>query len=361
MGRPPIVIIGAGFAGAATAYHLARLGVDNVLILEQEVVPGFHASGRSAAMLRQVVSEDAVGAAAREGAEFLLGNGWVRVTGSLLLGTHEDWRRLCEDARAAAERGVELEVLDSAAARRECALLEGALFDGAVATRTDGVIDSAGLLQYYLSHSRLRTRAKVSAIEVRRGRVEAVVVEGERIAASVVVNAAGPWANEVARMAGAEPLPLRPCRRHLFHTGPLSFVNPGWPFVWDISHGLYGRPESGGLLLSPCDEEEHVPGDPPVDSRVQDELMDKCAKFLPAAAGAPIRSAWAGLRTLASDGRFVIGWDARVEGFFWVAGLGGHGVTASWAVGRLAAERLTSSAEGGPFTPGRFRTGAKAA
>ena len=183
-----------------------------------------------------------------------------------------------------------------------------------------------------------------------------VVSNGETIKTKVLVNASGAWANTVATMAGATELPLHPCRRHLFVSPPLDWVDPSWPFVWDVSHDIYFRPEGEGLLLCACDQQELPPGDPPVDETVQELLAEKIQNYIPALSRVSISKGWAGFRTLTADGRFVIGWDPKVKGLFWVAGLGGHGVTTSSAVGALAAELIS----GGPdersdsFSPDRF-------
>jgi glycine/D-amino acid oxidase-like deaminating enzyme len=201
----------------------------------------------------------------------------------------------------------------------------------------------------------LRYGAGVRAME-RRGETFTIVTEKDQVQARVVVNASGAWANTLAELAGAARLPLRPCRRHLFVSGPLSWVDKNWPFVWDVSHDIYFRPEGEGLLLCACDQEELPPGDPPVNGDVQELLAEKIQNYIPALSDVSISRGWAGFRTLTPDGRFVIGWDADVDGFFWVAGLGGHGMTTSAAVGRLASDLLLSrpAALGEAFSPARF-------
>ncbi|MBI2532004.1 MAG: FAD-binding oxidoreductase [Deltaproteobacteria bacterium] len=157
-------------------------------------------------------------------------------------------------------------------------------------------------------------------------------------------------------MAGASALPLRPCRRHLFVSPPLPWVDRSWPFVWDVTHDIYFRPEGEGLLLCACDQTELAPGDPPVDETVKELLAEKIERHMPGLSQVSISKGWAGFRTLSSDGRFVIGWDGQVKGFFWVAGLGGHGVTTSSAVGALAADLLLAGPgkKSEAFSPERF-------
>ena len=321
-------------------------------------------------MIRQVVSEVDVAASARRGAARIrrLADEWgepnpLRERGSLLLGHGEGWDDLLRMAGEAASAGLAVEPLAPPEVVRRVPVLEGAVFDGALWTPSDGVVEVGSLLNGYLAEARaagvsVRCQEKVVAIRPVRGGGFQVETETGEVQAEIVVNAAGAWANSVGSLAGAGPLPLRPCRRHLFHTGPLPFVDADWPFVWNISSGLYFRPETGGLLLSPGDEVEHEAADVAVDPGAEGLLAEKVAQGLPGMPDLPVRRGWAGLRTLTSDGRFIIGWDMEVAGFFWVAGLGGHGVTCSYDVGRLAAELILSGTRNGqgPFSPSRFES-----
>jgi glycine/D-amino acid oxidase-like deaminating enzyme len=362
------LIIGAGFAGAATAYHLARRCANEVILLEQERVAGAHSSGRNASMIRQVVSEPDLLALTKAGASFLraLPPDWplpvsFEEKGSLLLGSGGGWERLKREAARARQAGIEVEIWPGEKARGRVAVLKDADFEGAIWCPTDGVVDIYALLSGYLKFAvssgvEVRYRCPARGVEVESGRAAGVLTSDGTIRAEAIINAAGPWAGVVAKMAGAVEAPLRPCRRHLFLTAPLSWVDPNWPFVWDDAHGLYFRPDSGGLLLCPCDQEEMAPGIPPTDNRITELLAEKVRRRFPAIADVAIRKSWAGLRTLSSDGRFVVGWDPKVEGFFWVAGLGGHGVTTSSSVGELAASLLLNPRDqrGAPFSPSRF-------
>jgi D-arginine dehydrogenase len=362
------VIIGAGFAGAATAYHLTRLGLTDILLLEQETIPGYHSSGRNAAMIRQCISDQAVARLARDGAAFLrnVPEDWEPVqfkrNGSLLLGKGEGLEKLKRDADGDRKLGVNVELWTPEQARKHVPVLKEADFDGAIWSESDGVIDIHALLSGYLKAAttkgaRIRYGAKVETIRKNGdGRLHLTVNGGESIGANVVVNACGAWANTVAKLAGAETLPLRPCRRHLFVSPPLDWVDVRWPFVWDVSHDIYFRPEGQGLLLCACDECELQPGDPPVDPGIEEVLAEKIQRFIPALSSVSINKYWAGFRTLSIDGRFAIGWDPKVEHFFWVAGLGGHGVTTSSAVGALAADVIVGKSNdlSEAFSPKRF-------
>ncbi len=346
------VIIGAGFAGVSTAYHLARSGASGIVIVEQELVAGVHSSGRNASMVRKIISEPSIAALAHEGSAFLrnLPTDWpVPVTfeqnGSLLLGCGEAWENLIQDAEMAKQRGIEVELWSPQKAEERVQVLKGADFEGAVWCPTDGVVDIHALLTGYIKGSvslgtEFRYVIPVHQIDVEDGRVTGIVAGNERIETGVVINAAGAWAASIGEMAGAAAVPLRPLRRHLFVTPPLSWVDPRWPFVWDVSHDFYFRPDSGGLLLCPCDQDEMAPGIPPTDDSIVELLAEKVKRYFPEISNVPIKTSWAGLRTFSSDGRFVIGWDRKTKGFFWLAGLGGHGVTTSSSTGALAARLI---------------------
>jgi D-arginine dehydrogenase len=366
--RCEYLIVGAGFAGAATAYHLSRRGAENIVVLEQEAVPGFHASGRNAAMLRQCVPDADLVGLTRDGANFIrnLPDDWsepvqLKQNGSLLLGSGIGWAKLQRDAEAGRNAGIDVELWTPERARTYVPALEQAEFEGAVWCSSDGIVYIHALLFGYLKGAaskgvRVHYGQAVRAIHrLNHGSFE-VLTDGASYTANVIVNGCGAWANRIAKMAGADELPLKPCRRHLFVSGPLPWVDKKWPFVWDVTHDIYFRPEADGLLLCACDQQELPPGDPPVDATVQELLAEKIQRHMPALAEVNVSRSWAGFRTLTSDGRFVIGWDAECDGFFWVAGLGGHGMTTSSAVGELAADLLAGGRgkKSDAFTPERF-------
>jgi D-arginine dehydrogenase len=362
------VVIGAGFAGAATAYHLTRRGLTNILLLEKEAIPGFHSSGRNAAMVRQCVPDPELARLTRDGARFLrnLPSDFpdpvpFKQNGSLLLGSGKGWDRLRQDTETGRHLGVDAVLWTPQRAKNHVPVLEKAEFEGAVWCATDGIIDIHALLSGYLKAAaekglRIRYGSSIQSIQSSGGPGWEVVSNGETIKTDVLVNASGAWANGIAKMAGAAELPLHPCRRHLFVSPPLDWIDHNWPFVWDVSHDIYFRPEGEGLLLCACDQQELPPGDPPVDEAVKELLAEKIEKYIPALSRVSIHKGWAGFRTLSADGRFVIGWDSQVKNFFWVAGLGGHGVTTSSSVGEWAADRILGLRDqtSDPFSPRRF-------
>ncbi|HXK60152.1 MAG TPA: FAD-dependent oxidoreductase [Acidobacteriota bacterium] len=353
--KPDIVIVGAGFAGAATAFHLTQLTHQTIVIVEQEEIPGFHASGRNASLLMQSVESPDIRRLlvnSRRAYENATDDLILSRNGSLLLGTDEELEALREPDL------LETELREPDQVRTIVPLLEGHSFHRALFTPSDAVIDISRLLQYYLEGAQGR-----GARLLLRERVEDLHFDGrfrirttsQELEADYLINAAGAWAGKVGGMIGGASLPLDPLKRHLFVLGDIHRVPDDWPFVWSISQNFYFRPESGQLLFSICDEQSCQSLEPTVEREVVEDLAELIWRELPALREAVQKRVWSCFRTKTPDGQFVIGWDPSLPNLFWVAGLGGHGMGSSWEVGRIAAELFTHRAEDpGPFDPRRF-------
>lgn len=347
-----VVVVGGGVAGLATAWSLARRK-HRVTLVEREAAPGAHASGRNAGLVRQVVTDPVLLELGRRGTLAMLSppsdlsaRPLAERTGSVLLAGEREGPALEAAARAARAAGVECVVeVARAAIAPGFTPAPGML---AVRTASDALAEPTTVI------CALAVAARTAGVEVRlgrdadlvvaRGRVEAVSVDGVALPCDVAVNAAGPWAAQLAGAAGGVRVPLSSLRRHLFLAdlaGP-----PRWPWVWDVERGLYARPWHGGrVLLCACDEEPRPPEDAQVEPEARDALARKVARVAPALQGLAPREAWAGLRTFAPDRRFLVGWDPNVSALYWVAGLGGHGLTSGLAVGDLAARAIDDRAQ----------------
>jgi D-arginine dehydrogenase len=224
--------------------------------------------------------------------------------------------------------------------------LEREFIDGGVFITNDGALDVHALLWGFLNGAkrggaRLELNAEVTGIHVEDRKIRGLTTRKGEIACNWVVNAAGAWANPMASLAGASPLPLTPCRRHIIVTQPRDdFPIDDWPLTMDTSRHFYFRPESGGILASPMDQEPMEPCDARTDELQVAKAADFLTRFTPKIAPRTITNQWAGLRTIPSDHAPIVGEDPKVKGFFWCAGQAGHGMETAPALGEIAAELL---------------------
>ncbi|MBI5501246.1 MAG: FAD-binding oxidoreductase [Deltaproteobacteria bacterium] len=366
MSGPRVVVVGAGFAGAATALHLARAGA-RVVVLEREAMAGIHATSQNAGMLRTAIADPALARVAVAGARGVeLARAWtdvplVRPSGSLLLARGGPARRELEAVtpELSALRSTVRWLEPREAAARVPVLRDGA-FDAALWSPDDGVVDSAEYFAALVRGARAHGAQLRLGVEVLGGdpgddsRPARLDTPAGPLEADAVVIAGGAWSDVVAERLQVRRLGIVPYRRHLHATGPLATVDPSWPFVWAVDDEVYFRPESGGLLLSPCDQEPFAPCEPPADPANRELLARKVAVAFPGLIDLPIMRSWAGLRSFVPDHRFVLGRDPVARRVFWAAGLGGHGVTSAWEVGRIVAGAVLGTAPPPPeFAPGR--------
>jgi D-arginine dehydrogenase len=341
--KTDVLIIGAGFAGASTAYHLAEASfTGSVLVIDREEVPGYHASGRNASLVLQSVAHSEVRrivAESRKAYSDHAANLGFSEVGSVMLGSRDSLEKLRQPDL------IESEFVSSETIRKRIPVLAGHEFETALWTPSDGVMDISQLLQFYLARvheNGFRMELKCNAVGI-RAEGESFLVESSRgvIEAGIIVNAAGAWAGEIARLVGLEPLPMTSYKRHLFVLDQIDELQDDWPFVWSLDKEFYMRPESGGLLFSVCDEEPYEKDFvQTVNPEISQSLVDLIWRELPRLQDATQRQVWSCFRTRTPDGGFHLGWSSKLRNFLWVAGLGGHGMGASWEVGRMAAESI---------------------
>jgi len=358
MERFDVVLVGAGIAGAATAWALARRGVRSVLLVEREEGGDRHSTGRNAAILRTAIPDPALHVLARESRAFHLApppgfaDAPLAQGQGLVLGASEEaaggllaWTRRPECSAGGEEVSPE-EV-------RARVPAVGPRLAAAVGYPLEGTLDVHALHQGFLRGALaaghcLWTRTEARQLRLENGRVIGLHTSREEVACGTAALCGGAWAAELARRAGLD-LALEPRRRHLAKTARLRQVDPDGPVVWLHGPEFYLRPESGGLLLCAC-EQTPVPPDESerTDPSALEELAARAATWIPSLADAPIENWWAGARTFAPDGRFVVGRDPRAEGLAWVAALGGHGITTAPAIGALAAEWIVEGSSRHP-------------
>jgi D-arginine dehydrogenase len=373
-GAYDFLVIGAGVAGASIAAELAAEA--KVLLVEQEERPGYHTSGRSAAMYIESYGAEPVRRLTTASRQFFdsppegfADHPLLSPRGALTIARAD--QNGAVDALAAqisAANGTFRE-LTTAEALNLVPQLRPEAAARTILEPESADIDVEALHQGFLRLARARgatllNDAGVQALE-RTGEVwSARLANGETVSAAAVVNAGGAWADEIARLADAKPLGLVPKRRTVILLDPPAGADIGpWPTVLDVEETFYFKPQSGLILASPCDE---TPSEP-TDAAPEELDIAICVDRVQAVAHIPVRRvarSWAGLRTFAPDKVEVFGFDPAAPGFFWFVGQGGYGMQTAPAAARLGAalalgRRLPSDlADHGvtpaPFSPGRF-------
>ncbi len=340
------IVIGAGIAGASVAYELAQHG--RVILLEGEDQPGYHTTGRSAALYSETYGNATMRALTRAGRDFFINppSGFANSPiltprGTLVVATAAQRATLERSIAEMAGTVPGLELWNGAQARArvpvyatdqvDCALWEPHAMD----------IDVHALHQGYLRGARqrgcvLHCQAEVRAMQRTAGRWCVHTTAGD-FHAPVVVNAAGAWADTVARLAGAHALGVQPLRRTVitFDAAPGMNIHD-WPAVIDADETYYFKPEAGRVLASLADETPSEPCDAQPDEYDIALLVDRVTR----ATTFNIRkilSKWAGLRSFVADRTLVAGYDPQIEGFFWLAAQGGYGIQTSSGASRAAA------------------------
>ena len=344
-----VLIIGAGMAGASAAYFLAPHC--RVRMLEREAQPGYHATGRSAAMYSETYGNATVRAITTASKPFFFDppagfSDYPLVTarGSLMVGAAQDQDRmhaLWRELRALVPNvqwWTQADILQRVPVLRpgmaHCGVFEPDAMDMDVHAIHQGFLRGAKA-----AGAQLVCGAGVHAVQ-REGVGWRVDTAAGAFFAPTVVNAAGAWCDEMALLAGVAPVGLVPKRRTAFTSeAPPGCDISAWPLVIDAQESFYFKPDAGVLLMSPANEDAVSPQD------VQPEELDVALAVdrIETATTLQIRQVrrkWAGLRSFVADKSPVLGFAADAPGFFWLAGQGGYGIQTAPAMGQLTAALL---------------------
>lgn len=343
-----IAIVGGGIAGASVAAFLAP--GRRTAILEAEEQPGYHTTGRSAAFYSETYGGPDIQPLTSASRAFFehppagFADGpLLRPRGALHLAAAGMEGALDALAREFAASRVRLERLDRAAVLALAPMLRPE-WSGAGLWEPDCEdIDVAALHAGFLRMARragaqLLTGARVTAVERNASGWRLETPAGE-VRATILVNAAGAWADDMARLAGARPLGIRPLRRTIAQVTVRPEPAASHPLTLDVAGSWYFKPEGGRLWVSPHDEQPDVPRDAQpeeLDVAIALDRLETATRF----SVVRLDRAWAGLRSFAPDRLPVLGWDADVPGLFWCAGQGGFGIQTAPAAGRLCAALL---------------------
>lgn len=347
MERFDIIIVGAGIAGASAGFFLSESR--KVLLLEREDQPGYHSTGRSAALFTETYGNGAIRALTTGARPFFetppegfAQSPLLSPRGLMLFGNAEQQARLDDRFDEVRRLAPEVRRISAAECMSICPILRPDYVAGGIYEPDCMDIDVAGLHQGYLRGLRARggrivLDAEVRAVDQGAAGEWRVETPAGAFLAPVLVNAAGAWADDLAALAGLAPLGLEPRRRTAVLIDPPAGMDvSAWPMSVDADEELYFKPDAGKLLLSPADE---TPS-PPCDAQPEDLdiaiAIDRMERMTSVTVRRPSHR-WAGLRTFAPDKTLVAGFEPRTDGFLWLAGQGGYGIQTSPSMGRIAA------------------------
>lgn len=338
---PDIVIVGGGVAGLSCAAALGARA--RVTVVEAELQPGYHASGRSAAVYIEPYINATVNALTVASLPYHQANG-ARPIGDFMIAdqTHAGlldeylatWQPLCPTLREA----------DPQTLLRQVPILRPGAVARAVEDPRTLALDAHGLLDGYRRRlladgGHVLSASRVAGLKRHQGRWQVQLQpSGMTLEADVIVNAAGAWGDVVGALAGARPLGLTPLRRTAVLLDPGLEVRT-WPMVHRVEGGLYFKPEGGVLMASLADETPSAPCDAQPDELDLALLIDRFESVTTVSVRRPGR-AWAGLRTFLPDMLPAVGYDREVPGLFWLVGQGGFGMQTSPALADMAATLL---------------------
>ncbi len=357
---PDVIVIGAGVVGTSIAYHLAKSGCRNVVVLEKDYI-GSGSTEKCPGGIRQQFATEANIRLSMESVRFFEHfedeTGYAadfRQHGYLILATSEAELITCRDnIELQRTLGLEVELLSPDEVGE---LVPGLNLDDIVGTSfcaADGYADPYSVVSGFASAARrlgvkIHEETEITGIEVAKGRVKGVHTKRGDFAATAVVNAAGPYAGIIAAMAGVD-IPLQPSRRHIFITEPeydqdgslSSLSRPDLPMVVDFHNGFWFRREGACLIFGMRNPDESGGFVTSVDWDFFSGALSKAACHrLPALYNTGIARGQAGLHSDTPDNNAILGETPGVRGLFLACGFSGHGFMHAPAVGRLTADLI---------------------
>jgi sarcosine oxidase subunit beta len=362
----PVVIIGAGCIGASIACHLGRRGVKDVVVIEKEPFAGAGSTSKAAGGIRAQFSTPLsvrISMMAEEhfrrfADEMETDPVFFPVGYLFLLGDSESWGTFQRQAEMQRSLGLPVQTLTPEGAREIVPELNVADLLGATFCLEDGLGNPHEVTQAYLAHARrlgtlFHFGDAARGFVMEKNRVAGVCTASGTISTSVVVNAAGPFAAEVAAWAGVD-LPVKPVRRHCFTTEPLPLARESLPMIVDMGSGVSMHRESGGMLLGYANPEEPEGFNLSVIWDLLDRIVEPAMHRVPALESAQISNGWAGLYETTPDHNAVLGPPRGVEGLMLANGFSGHGFMHAPAVGQLLAEWIVEGKPSLDLTPLRL-------
>ncbi|HJX82995.1 MAG TPA: FAD-binding oxidoreductase [Candidatus Angelobacter sp.] len=350
-----VVIIGGGIVGSSIAWHLTSAGCKNVLVLERESSQGKGSTGKSMGGVRAQFSTPvniqlslySIPFYARFD-EVLDHPSGYRPQGYLFLATKDAHlaylRNNFDRQKTLGLQSVEL--LQAEDIRKMLPQLRSDDIIGGSFCSTDGFVDPYSVMTGFMARAvdqgaTLWRSAEVTGISVDHSGIAGVETSRGPITTRTVVNAAGAWAAQVAKLAGVD-LPVEPLRRMLIPSEPFDEFPHSAPMVVDLSTGFHFRPEGRGFLLAWNDPEETSSFNTNFENSFIEKVLVHAADRVPVFENLAInpKRAWAGLYEMSPDHHAILGPVPDVPGFFLANGFSGHGVMHSPATGKILADLI---------------------
>ena len=352
------IIIGGGVAGTSAGAFLSKLGT--VQLLEAEHNLAYHASGRSAALFEESYGKPSTVALNAASRSYHVENKLLSPRGLMLVGSKDN------AAEFEAERQqMGLDLMTGAEAKAMVPILNTDVVDRAGYHEDAWDLDTDALIQSFVKIIRenggnIATNAGATAIS-KTATGWKISTKTDTYEAAILVNAAGPWVDQIALMAGISPIGFTPLRRSMGRIpAPGGHDVSSWPMIFGAGEAWYAKPDAGALIVSPAEEILVEPHDAFVDdmilaegfARYEENVTEPVTRLL---------SSWAGLRTFSPDRTLVLGSDLSEPSFIWCAGQGGYGMQSSPAAGQLLADLVNCKTPAidagavGALDPKRFR------
>ena len=338
-----IIIIGAGIAGASLAHQLSsdQTSPQSIILLEAESQPGYHATGRSAAVYLPTYGPPAILGLTRASGDFFhnppkgfCDHEILSPRATMMIAKQDDDEAINEALDAGMKEITTAQATDKTPAINTEIYTRFLLDEDTYDIDVDMLL-AARLKHFKANGGQFHPNAQVTAISFQND-LWTLTTKQHQFTAPIIINAAGAWVDEIAALAGLEKLGIQPKRRSaaLIDVSSKWDVSD-WPFIVAAGDTFYFRPIGKKLMISPADQ---TPVDPH-DAWADDMALAHAMEDFQQATGFEVthlEHTWAGLRTFARDGLPVIGFDPRAKGFFWLAGQGGYGIETSPAISRFA-------------------------
>jgi sarcosine oxidase subunit beta len=346
-----VAIIGGGIMGVSTAYCLAQRGVSDVVVLEKDLLAQA-STGLSVGGIRQQfsipanirLSQESIRVYERFEEEFGTDINFRQVGYIFLAQKQETWNDFLSDVETQRKDDVSVEVISPEDIKQRWPYLNVDDLKGATFGPKDGYADPYLAAMGFAKASRklgvrIEEKTEVTGINISSGRVHGVETAKGPISARAVVNVAGPWGGEVARMAELD-LPVKPYRRQVFMTKRFADIPKPVPMIIDQDVTFYFRGEEPGIIMGMSDSDEPSSFNLNVDRDFMERVIEAAVRRAPVLEKAEILRGWAGLYTITPDDNPIIGQVPGVEGLFSAIGFSGHGFQQAPAVGRILSQLI---------------------